>query len=99
MTCGMPLEGEHEREFGMETAEGSVCIHDMKDGMMKSPDEIFEGGVEFFLQSVAEGDRDLAERLVRKNMKSLAYWQSHPFAKLDGMEATDEEFAEVMARL
>ena len=39
-------------------------------------------------------DRDLAERLVRKNMLQLPYWN-----KLSGPVATDEEFSAMMARL
>ena len=95
----MPLEGEHAEHFGMETPDGPVCMHDSENGQIKPPEEIFEGGVQFFLGEVAGEDRGLAERLVRKNMKSLAYWKSHPFAMLDGSEATDEEFAEAMAKL
>lgn len=95
----MPLEGAHEKDFGMDTAEGPVCIHDSLDGKIKSGKEIFEGGVQFFLGSVAGGDRGLAERLVRKNMKSLAYWQKNPFIELRGDEATGEEFAAAMSKL
>jgi hypothetical protein len=100
ITCGMPLEGEHEKDFCLEIPEGSVCKHDCENGELKSPEEIFKGGVEFFLSSAAaDGDRDLAERLTRKNMKSLPYWKYHPFADLDGAEATDEEFAAAMGKL
>jgi len=96
MTCGMPLEGAHEKDIGLETPEGFVCVHDVKDGNIKSGEDIFEGGVQFFLSSVASGDRNLAERLTRKNMKRLEYWKTHPFSMLEGTEATDEEFAAAM---
>ncbi|MCK9361426.1 hypothetical protein M0Q28_04335 [Patescibacteria group bacterium] len=99
ITCGMPLEGEHANDFGMELPEGPVCKFDSENGKLKSGDEIFEGGVVFFTQSAADGDRSLGERLTRKNMKALPYWQAHPFAKLDGPEATDEEFNAAMAKL
>ena len=95
----MPFEGDHANDIGLETAEESVCIHDVQDGQIKSPEEIFEGGVQFFMSAVVPGDRDLAERITRKNMKSLPYWQSHPFASLEGPEATDQEFTEAMAKL
>ncbi|MEK9156793.1 MAG: hypothetical protein AAB448_01500 [Patescibacteria group bacterium] len=39
------------------------------------------------------------ERLTRRNMKSLPYWQTRPFAQLEGPEATDEEFSTAMAKL
>ena len=76
-----------------------VCKHDCENGEIKPPEDIFHGGVEFFLSSVTDCDRDLAERLTRKNMKALDYWKAHPFADLDGAEATDEEFAAAMAKL
>jgi len=99
ITCGMPLEGEHEKDIGFQSPDGPVCVYDSKDGKIKSGEEIFEGGVQFFLGEVADGDRALAERLTRKNMKALPYWQAHPFALLDGEEATDQEFGEAMAKL
>jgi hypothetical protein len=94
----MPFEGDHVNDVGLETAEGPVCKFDVKDGVMKSSEEIFEGGVQFF-SKYTDGDRDLAERVTRKNMKSLPYWNAHPFALLDGTEATDQEFGGVMAKV
>lgn len=95
----MPLEGEHAGDVGMETPEGFVCKFDSENGAIKSPEAIFEGGVNFFADAVAGGDRDLAARLTRKNMKALPYWQSHPSAVLEGPEATDEEFGAALAKL
>ena len=99
ITCGMPLEGEHADDLGMETPDGPVCKHDSEGGEIKSGDKIFEGGVAFFMASVAGGDRHLAEKLTRKNMKALPYWQKHPFDKLDGEEASDAEFRVAMGKL
>lgn len=99
MTCGMPFVGDHAGDVGLKTAEGNVCTFDVENGAIKSPEHIFEGGVAYFLDAVCEGDRVLAERLTRKNMKSLPYWQAHPFALLDGEVATDEEFGACMAKL
>lgn len=82
----------------METAEGPVCVHDLRDGSIKAPEEIFEGGVQFFL-TIADGNRELAERLTRKNMRMLPHWQANHFALLDGEAATDAEFGEAMGRL
>jgi len=103
----MPLEGAHEGDVGFESADGLVCSFDSKDGVIKGGEEIFEGGVQFFLGEVAgpstgsgsSSDRALAERLTRKNMRSLPYWQAHSFAELDGELATDAEFGEAMAKL
>ena len=99
ITCGMPFEGNHAGDVGMELPEGSVCKFDSENGVLKSPQEIFNGGVEFFTNAVASSDRELGERLTRKNMKALAYWQAHPFEELVGAEATDEEFQNAMAKL
>lgn len=95
----MPLVGNHANDVGLETSEGPVCIHDVVDGKIKNPEDIFEGGVRFFMAKAANGDRDLADRVTRRNMTTLPYWQRHPFAGLNGPEATDQEFGEVMGRL
>lgn len=98
IACGMPLEGEHAADFAYQSEEGPVCKHDSVEGKLRPPEEIFEGGVAFFAE-LAGGDRALAERLTRKNMKGLPHWQAHPFALLDGEEATDDEFRAAMAKL
>ncbi len=95
----MPFEGDHASDIGIETNDGPVCKYDSQDGHIKSCEDIFEGGVQFFMGEVAHGDRALAERITRKNMKSLSYWKNHPFTELEGAEATDKEFAEAMAKL
>lgn len=99
ITCGMPLEDGHSNDIGLETADGPVCIHDTKNNDIKSGSEIFEGGVQFFMTEVADGNREFAERLTRKNMNRLPYWQHHPFEELKGMQATDQEFDEAMSKL
>jgi hypothetical protein len=95
----MPLEGDHEKDFGMETPDGPVCQFDITDGKLKSPEEIFEGGIAFFADACADGDREFGARLTVKNMKQLAYWQKRPFDLLNGPEATDEEYAAAMTKL
>lgn len=99
ITCGMPLERDHANDIGFELPEGLVCKYDSENGNLKSGDEIFEGGVAFFAGAATDGDRDLAARLTRKNMKALPYWQAHPFDSLEGEQATDEEFSAAMAML
>lgn len=99
ITCGMPLEGNHAKDRALELPEGPVCIYDTADGKVRSAEEIFDGGVHFFQTAVADGNRDLAERLTRKNMRALPYWQTRPFGKLEGPEASDEEFGAAMARI
>ncbi len=94
----MPFEGDHIKDIGLELPEGPVCKFDSENGKLKSADDIFNGGVNFFLMKITN-DRDLATRITRKNMKSLPYWQAHPFEKLAGPEATDAEFQAVMAKL
>ncbi len=99
ITCGMPLEGEHAGDVGFESADGWVCRFDSENGVIKSAEVIFEGGVAFFTSSLAHGDAELAKRLTRANMRSLPYWQTHPFELLNGEVATAEEFNAAMAQL
>lgn len=99
ITCGMPFVGAHESDIGIELPEGPVCTFDSENGSVKSAQDIFNGGIGFFSHAVTGGDRALATRLTRKNMKSLPYWQTHHFVELDGDTATDEEFAAAMAKL
>lgn len=94
----MPLNDP--KEIGCEVPDGVVCIHcSTPDGKVKSCDEVFEGGVQFFMGAISGMDRNLAERLVRKNMNSLSYWHKNKGACLDGDSASDEEFAEMMSKL
>lgn len=94
----MPFEGDHAKDIGIETVDGPVCVFDSENGQIKPASAIFEGGVAFFGQ-YTDGDQALAERCTRKNMRALPYWQAHPFAQLEGEQATDEEFGAVMAKI
>ena len=76
-----------------------MCKFDSENGMVKSGDQIFDGGVEFFATECTSGDKDAATRLTRKNMSGLAYWKTHHFPELDGPAATDAEFGTAMAKL
>ena len=99
ITCSMPFEGNHANDVGMETEWGPVCKFDSENGQMKSPEQIFAGGIHFFMLQAAPGDRNLAERLTRSNMKRLPYWQEHHFVMLEGEEATREEFASALTKI
>lgn len=102
----MPFEGNHVNDIGLETVDGPVCKFDVKldpsavEGkmIMKSPEEIFKGGVEFFKMHT-NGDEKLSERLCRKNMNHLPYWAAHHFVMLDGEQASNEEYHSVLAKL
>ena len=97
ISCGMPLDAEHG--LGTETAVGGVCDYCIgEDGLPKDCDTIFEGGVQFFM-TVEGVDKDMAERVTRKNMNGLPYWKEHRSACLDGAQATDEEFGAVLSKL
>ena len=99
ITCGMPLEDNHAGDIGLQIPEGYVCKFDSVDGCVKDGRDIFLGGVSFFMTQATGGDRKLAERLARRNMGSLPYWQAHPFPELVGPVATDEEFQVAMSKL
>ena len=97
ITCGIPLEKKEDFALGDENAKFcAYCVN--PDGSVKPGEEIFNGGVQFFL-SVLGGDKSFAEKITRKNMSQLPYWQEHSFESLHGDMATDEEFQAAMARL
>lgn len=94
----MPLNDP--KDFGSETENGPVCIHcSTADGKVKGCEEIFEGGVQFFMHTLSGADRVLAEKLTRKNMNSLPYWQKNKSACLEGDLATDQEFQDALSKL
>jgi hypothetical protein len=95
--CGMPLTKKEDFAGGNEQSE--FCVHCAdENGNVHSCEEIFERGVAFFM-GAAGADRALAERVTRKNMKGLPHWQGNEDTCLQGDEATDEEFAEALAKL
>ena len=94
--CGMPLE--KKEDFAGNNEQSDFCVHCAdENGNVHTCEEIFEGGVQFFM-GAAGADRALAERVTRKNMKKLPYWQGNENAVLQGDEATDVEFAEAMGK-
>jgi hypothetical protein len=94
----MPLDSDSV--IGLETDKGSFCIHCVnEDKQVKSCEEIFEGGVQFFLSVDSSMARGFAEKIVRKNMRSLSYWQNKEHPCLSGEIATDEEFNSILAKL
>jgi len=93
----MPLEKREDFALGDENSEFCAYCTDAA-GRLKSGEEIFAGGVEFFMNSLA-ADRALAERVTRKNMSRLPYWQAHACESLNGDLATDEEFQAAMGKL
>lgn len=95
--CGMPLLKKEDFAGGNENSEFCLYCVDEK-GNVKSCEEIFEGGVNFFLSQLGD-DRVLAEKVVRRNMNSLSYWQNKGCAILEGDMVTDEEFQAIMQKL
>jgi len=95
--CGMPLIKKEDFAQGDESS--SFCLYCANvDGSVKTCEEIFEGGVQFFMSQIG-GDRKMAEKITRKNMKGLPHWQGKDCMILEGEVATDEEFAEAMRKL
>ena len=95
--CGMPLTKKEDFAGGDENSIFChFCVN--ADGSVKSCEEIFEGGVQYFMSHVGN-DRKMAEKITRKNMSGQPYWQGKDCAILKGEMATDEEFAEVMKKL
>lgn len=97
-TCGMPLE--KKEDVGVVNTDGSFCRYCVnKEGAVKNSDQIFAGGVSFFMHTIEGTPLVLAERLTRRNMKSLPYWKARKDKCLEGDEATDEEYTEAMKKL
>lgn len=95
--CGMPLSKKDDFANGDETSNFChYCVN--PDGSVKSIEEIFESGVQYFLSQL-NGDRSMAEKIVRKNMLSLPYWNGNDAAVLKGEVATDDEFQTVLKNL
>ena len=95
--CSMPLESSEL--IGLETGTDAFCIHCVDDNKaVRSCADIFNGGIQFFMQHVGL-DQALAERVTRKNMNMLPYWQDKRDTCLDGEVASEAEFAAVLAKL
>ena len=93
----MPLMKKEDFANGDESSQFcSHCVNE--DGSVKSCDEIFSAGVKFFM-GVAQLDKELAERITRKDMSELPHWQDKNCEILEGEKATDEEFQEVLKKL
>lgn len=96
-SCGMPMN--KKEDFAGSDENSEFCLYCVgEDGNVKSCEEIFEGGVQFFMGAIG-ADRKLAEKVTRKNMKQQSYWQGKDCAILQGEEASDEEFAEAIKKL
>jgi len=98
ISCGMPLE--NKEDIAVKTNDGPACKFCVdSENKIKSCEEIFEGGVKFFSSSVPGVNKELAERVTRKNMNRLPYWKGNGNECLKGEEATDNEFYETLAKL
>lgn len=95
--CGMPLIKKEDFANGDEDSKFCLyCVNE--DGSVKTCEEIFEGGVQFFISQIGNG-RQMAEKITRRNMKAQPYWQGKNCEILKGETATDEEFTKVMKKL
>ena len=93
----MPLINKEDCALGDLNAD--LCVHCCTpEGKIKSCEEIFEGGVQFFIAATGS-TREEAEKLCRKNMKALPYWNDKKCKCFEGPEATDAEFQAAMAKL
>ncbi len=95
--CGMPLTKKEDFAGGDENSGFChFCVN--VDGSVKSCEDVFEGGVQYFI-SYLRNDRKVAEKITRKNMCEQPYWQGKDCSILQGETATDEEFADIMKKL
>lgn len=95
--CGMPLT--KKEDYFNNDESSNFCIYCVNEnGKVKSGEEIFEGGVQFFMNQIGT-DRQTAEKFIRKNMCNQSYWQKNPCEILNGDMATDSEFKEMMKKM
>ncbi len=97
IACGMPLIKKEDFSQGNENSE-FCCFCTDSDEKIKTVEEIFEGGVNFFMSQLGD-DRIMAEKIVRKNMNQQPYWKDKNLDILKGEMVTDEEFAEILNKL
>jgi hypothetical protein len=93
----MPLTKPEDCAGGNMNADScAFCTDD--NGKIKPCEEIFEGGVQFFIGATGSPRKE-AEKLVRKNMLSLPYWKGNKSECLKGEVASDEEFQAALGKL
>ena len=72
MSCGMPMT--KPEDFGGGNPANLYCLHCSKpDGSLKSYDEVFEGMVNFMMQS-QKMDRKTAESAAKEYMSRMPAW-------------------------
>ncbi len=95
IACSMPMV--EVEDFGNHDVQCDSCVHCTNpDGSVKNCEEIFEGGVHFFLAEVPGVDEALAQKLCRKTMKNLPYWQNNDCNCLQGEVVSDEEYKAIL---
>lgn len=95
--CGMPMIKKEDFALGDENSKFCrYCVNEK--GEVKSCEEIFEGGVRYFMDNVTN-DRKIAEKVTRKNMNMQSYWEGKNCEILKGEMATDEEFQEILKKI
>lgn len=97
IACSMPMT--QLEDFGNHDKNCESCVHCTNpDGSVKSCEEIFDGGVQFFMNEIVGTDRAFAERLSRKTMKDLPYWKGNDCECMKGESVTDEEFQKALKK-
>lgn len=95
--CGMPMMDKEDFAQGDENA--TLCAYCTNaDGSAKTCQEVFESGSAYFRDAL-DSSQEMADRITRKHMRSLPYWQGEEHDCLKGEVATDEEFAQAMKKL
>ena len=96
--CSMPLTNPQDEALSLDGQH--FCVHCVDEhGAVKSCAEIFDGGVQFFLMNFPDLGKAMAEKITRKNMLSLPYWQDKKADCLNGEVATDAEFEMILKKL
>jgi hypothetical protein len=88
-------------DFALKDEASEVCCFcSNEDGSVKSCNEIFEGGVNYFMSVLKGYDKSFVEKIVRYNMNTnCPHRKGKDDAILKWEMASPEEFEEVMKRL
>lgn len=88
-------------DFAEKNVNNEICCFcSNEDGSIKTCEEIFNSGVNYFMGIQNKYDKTFVEKIVRYNMNNnCPYWKGKNESILVGDMASEEEFIEIMNSL
>lgn len=88
--CSMPVEDNNL--IGLSANGNDFCIYCVDDNKeVKSCEDVFNGGVQYFVNDLRLSAEE-AEKLTRKTMSMLPYWQDNTAECLKGEMLSDDDY-------